>query len=265
MLKQRVITAVLAGIVVLIVLLFGEEIGWRWLVWLCTVAGVAEFSTMFGARWLSISTILSALVVTLIEWFPVTFNHPIYLYLVVAIVLVSPVLTRDPGGLRTTSVLAFGALYIAAGGLSLTSLRALPVGWFWMWLFLIAVWMSDTAAYFVGKAMRGPKLLPEISPGKTVSGMLGGIVGGAVGAVVFGWIAHPVYNGWMFAAVGAIISLAEQLGDLVESAYKRVAGVKDSGRMLPGHGGILDRIDGLIFAAPIAFWLIDHGIRGWFG
>lgn len=265
MLKQRVITAVLAGIVVLFVLLFGEQIGWRWLVWLCTVAGVVEFATMFGARWNGFSTLLSALVVSVVEWFPHTFNHPFYLYVAVAVVLASPVFTRNPGNLRTTAVLAFGTFYIAAGGISLVTLRALPVGWFWMWLFLIAVWASDTAAYFVGKAIRGPKLIPEISPGKTVSGMLGGVCGAAIGAVVFGAIAHPVYDGWMYAVVGALISLAEQLGDLVESAYKRVAGVKDSGRMLPGHGGLLDRIDGLLFAAPLALWIMNHGIHGWFG
>ncbi|EJY55614.1 phosphatidate cytidylyltransferase [Alicyclobacillus hesperidum URH17-3-68] len=264
MLKQRVITAVIAGLVVLFVLLFGGTIGWRWLVWMCTVAGVVEFSVMFGRRWYGPPTVFGALLVTLIEWFPHALYHPFLLYLIVAIVFAVPVFTRSPADLKPFSMLVFGALYIGAGGFALIGIRELPVGWFWLWLFLISIWMSDTAAYFVGRFLGGPKLLPAISPGKTISGMVGGIVGAAVGACVFGWIAHPMHVG-MYALLGALISVTGQLGDLIESAYKRSAGVKDSGKLLPGHGGLLDRIDSLLFAAPFALWMVEIGLHGWFG
>ncbi|SIS90128.1 phosphatidate cytidylyltransferase [Alicyclobacillus vulcanalis] len=257
MLKQRVVTAVVAGLVVLFVLLFGGLTGWRCLVWIATLAGVMEFCLMFGQRWFSPSAWFGAVAVTLADWLPRQAFHPFLLFLAVAVVFLLPVVTRRPDDLRTYAVTAFGAFYLAAGGASLISLRGLPEGWFWIWLFLVAAWMCDTAAYFVGRWVQGPKLLPAISPKKTVSGAVGGILGAVIGAWVFGALADPRYGGWVSAAVGLLVAVAGQAGDLVESAYKRAAGVKDSGRMLPGHGGVLDRIDSLLFAAPFALWFIS--------
>ncbi|EPZ46232.1 MULTISPECIES: phosphatidate cytidylyltransferase [Alicyclobacillus] len=264
MLKTRVITATVAGLVVLAVLVIGNPTAWRALAWLATVAGVVEFTTMHRAKWFGPLTLYGVLLVSLIEWFPRFFYQPAVLFLVVAIVIAVPVFSLNRVHVQSMAVHTFGALYIAVGGYSLSELRAMPMGWFWLWLLLIAVWMTDTAAYFVGRFVKGPKLLPEISPKKTISGSVGGIFGGAIGAVIFGAIAYPTYALWIYALLGAVISVFGQFGDLIESAYKRAANVKDSGKLLPGHGGMLDRIDSLLFASPFAFWIIVHGVHGWF-
>ncbi|MBP5308566.1 MAG: phosphatidate cytidylyltransferase [Clostridia bacterium] len=117
---------------------------------------------------------------------------------------------------------------------------------------------TDTFAYFVGSLIKGPKLCPAISPKKTVSGAIGGVLGGILGAVavyfVYGSFGGSVPPWWFCLAVGAVGSVLTEFGDLVESAVKREVGVKDMGRLLPGHGGIMDRIDGISFACPFIYF-----------
>lgn len=126
---------------------------------------------------------------------------------------------------------------------------------------LAVTWIGDSAAYFAGKAWGRRKLIPSVSPGKTVVGAVAGLVSGAVVGVLF---AQLVFTAWLRvplgpvlgAVGGAILALAAQVGDLAESVLKRDAGVKDSGRLLPGHGGVLDRFDALFFAIPVAYWFL---------
>ena len=132
---------------------------------------------------------------------------------------------------------------------------------------LLATWAGDTSAYFTGHALGRRKLAPAISPGKTVEGSLGGVVGSvAVAALVaHWWLADlPVRSVSVPAAagIGLALAVATQLGDLVESALKREAGVKDSGTLLPGHGGVLDRLDALLFAFPLTWFLLSLVWRG---
>lgn len=120
-------------------------------------------------------------------------------------------------------------------------------------LFFVLVWTADSVAYFVGRAVGKIKLAPHVSPGKSVEGVIGGVVAVAIVAVIVGkwvWELSPrVLVEWV--VVAAVTALFSVVGDLTESKMKRIAGVKDSGRILPGHGGILDRIDALTAAAPI--------------
>ncbi|EHH69218.1 phosphatidate cytidylyltransferase [Gluconobacter morbifer] len=137
------------------------------------------------------------------------------------------------------------------GGLSLLWLRHLPAGIPSVLFVLSVVIASDSAAYVTGRIFGGPKLAPTISPGKTRSGALGGLVGAACagGAVAFLSGSGHVAGGF---AWGAVLGMFSQSGDLLESAVKRRLGVKDSGRLIPGHGGLLDRFDGLLAAVPLA-------------
>lgn len=120
-------------------------------------------------------------------------------------------------------------------------------------LLFAAVWANDTAAYFLGPAIGGPKLAPGVSPGKTVAGLVFG-VGAAflAGLAWWGWLGRPLMQG---ALLGLACGLAAELGDLCESALKRAFKTKDSGALLPGHGGILDRFDGMTVAAPVMYYL----------
>jgi phosphatidate cytidylyltransferase len=144
---------------------------------------------------------------------------------------------------------AFGALYIGAPSLALMWLRARePDGALWTVLVLAVAWAADITAFLVGSALKGPKLWPQFSPNKTWSGFIGGLLAATLAAVAVGhfWL-EPL--SWPKAAgVGLFAGLATMAGDLWESMLKRRFGVKDSGDLIPGHGGLLDRVDGLMFA-----------------
>jgi phosphatidate cytidylyltransferase len=130
---------------------------------------------------------------------------------------------------------------------------------------LILTWVSDIGAFFVGRALQGPKLIPAVSPGKTRSGALGGLVTTIVASWLYvRFVLTPVSSLGMSVAgallFGAVISVAAQIGDLVESLLKREGNVKDSSALIPGHGGLLDRLDSLLFVLPVAYvlfgWLL---------
>lgn len=147
--------------------------------------------------------------------------------------------------------LAAGVLYIGLAGIALIILRHDPSAGRANVIFLIlVVWASDSAAYLAGRALGGPRLWPAVSPGKTWSGAVGGLAG----AMLVGILATAVEPGpWVWAAlVAAVLGLLAQAGDLLESGIKRRFGVKDSSRLIPGHGGLLDRLDGLLASAPAA-------------
>lgn len=143
-----------------------------------------------------------------------------------------------------------GVLYISLPMLALVWLRALPEDGLAMMLWLLmVVWAADVVAYFVGRNLGGPRLAPSISPGKTWSGFCGGLLGAVViGALVT--LANGPFRVVTALGVAAGLAVAAQIGDLAESALKRRAGVKDSSALIPGHGGLFDRVDGLLFAAP---------------
>ena len=157
---------------------------------------------------------------------------------------------------RFPGVLLSGLCYIGPATLALIWLRddAL-VGRANVLFVVLVVWASDIGAYLLGRLIGGPKLAPRLSPGKTWSGAAGGFCS----AVAVGLIAaefEPAGSALPGAVVAASLGIASQLGDLLESALKRHFGVKDSGRLIPGHGGLLDRLDGMLMAAPVAAILI---------
>ena len=145
-----------------------------------------------------------------------------------------------------------GVVYAGAFGLSLLILRHAPADGLMVLLFVFAVvWATDTAAYFGGRAIGGPRLWPAVSPNKTWSGALSGLAGGTVAGVVV-LLAGGIVPGLIGVLVAILLSTCGQAGDLFESWVKRRFGAKDSGTLIPGHGGLMDRVDGLIFAAVAA-------------
>jgi phosphatidate cytidylyltransferase len=158
---------------------------------------------------------------------------------------------HDYASAPTETVLGGKSVMLAAGGL----LLLLPV---------LVTWASDIGAYAVGRAIGKHKLIPSVSPGKTVEGSIGGLLASMLVAAVYTqYVLHPTAHlGFRYApfgalAFGALISVAAQIGDLAESLLKREAGVKDSSHLIPGHGGILDRFDSLLFVLPAAFVLFN--------
>ena len=160
-----------------------------------------------------------------------------------------------------------GMVYLGALFSSLVLLRDLPgrisVDPFgradrgaWLLLFVAAcVWATDTFAYFAGRSFGRRKLAPKLSPGKTVEGFIGGLLGAMVTGGLFAtWIHLPPVVG---LAIGGMAGVVGPLGDLFESALKRELGLKDFGRVMPGHGGILDRFDSLLFVAPLAYLMLS--------
>ena len=164
--------------------------------------------------------------------------------------------------LGAVAVTLLAPLYAGALPAFLLVLRhgAYPMrSWAGTWLVflpLIVTWVCDTAAMFGGRAMKGPKLAPTVSPGKTRSGSAAGVIGGLAVAVIFALLVFPALGIRVSLAalllMAAVWSTMGQVGDLAESLFKREVGVKDSSALIPGHGGVLDRFDSLYFVVPLA-------------
>lgn len=160
------------------------------------------------------------------------------------------------------SITVAGVVYLGWIGSYLISLRHLPGGMWWVLTVLPSVWLADTGAYLVGKAIGKHKMSPRLSPGKTWEGFLGGIIFATLGTplLVWGYLSlgatalglTPLHGLWL----GLVLSLLTPLGDLGESMIKRQVGAKDSGTLLPGHGGMFDRIDSWLWAGVIGYYLI---------
>ena len=148
--------------------------------------------------------------------------------------------------------LAFGVIYIGAPTLAMLWLRDGDRGLEWTGMLFAVTWSADTGAFLVGSLLKGPKLEPRLSPKKTWSGLFGGLLAGTTAAAVFTAVSGLSLSLGAAAGIGLVGSAATVAGDLWESALKRRFGVKDSGGLIPGHGGLLDRVDGLMFAAFIA-------------
>ncbi len=162
-----------------------------------------------------------------------------------------------PAILRDTAAAVLPIVYI---GLPLGALAAVRVtgGRAAVLLLMLTIIVSDSAQYYVGRALGRTPLAPSISPKKTLEGAIGGLVFGTVAFVTAGRVVFPAANLLMLMLVGATISALGIVGDLFESLLKRSAGVKDSGALIPGHGGVLDRIDSWLFAAPVYYVFVRY-------
>jgi len=158
-----------------------------------------------------------------------------------------------PTAAARTGLTILGVLYVSLLLTPLALLKRLPDGSDWIFLVLTVTWLSDTGAYFSGRALGRHKLYPSISPGKSVEGAVGGLAS-SIGAAVLARLWYMPQLDWLHGLLIATVGGAlGQAGDLVESMVKRAHGVKDSGWVIPGHGGLLDRIDALLFCAPYVY------------
>jgi phosphatidate cytidylyltransferase len=149
-----------------------------------------------------------------------------------------------------------GAIYIGGSWLCAFNLRAVNPHWL-LFAFLLC-WAGDTAAFYIGKNFGRHKLAPVISPAKTWEGAVASVVGGVLVGGLYAYYLIPSATLAIVLTIGALGNIAGQIGDLVESAYKRWGGVKDSGSSLPGHGGWLDRIDSSLLSIPVVYALVEY-------
>jgi phosphatidate cytidylyltransferase len=168
---------------------------------------------------------------------------------------------RDGAAVDFAVTLA-GILYVGGLGAYFVSLRELEAGAWWVLLVLPAIWLADSGAYFIGRRFGKRKLSPRLSPKKTWEGYLGGLFVGIAGTVLLGYLWNLVgspefeISPLQSALLGGVLAAVTTLGDLGESMIKRQFGVKDSGNILPGHGGAFDRIDSWLWGAPIGYFII---------
>lgn len=184
----------------------------------------------------------------------------IVLYIIVSFIVM--VLNHKNITFNDTSATIIGNIYITVSLMHIYLIRILPDGKLYIWLPFLIAWLTDTFAYFTGYFLGKHKLIPSVSPKKTVEGSVGGIVGAVIIVILFQVICSKFFdckpnylNGVIIAIVCSIMS---QFGDLAASCIKREHNVKDFGNIMPGHGGILDRFDSVIYISPILFILLNY-------
>ncbi len=275
MLRQRTISAAILVPPLLGVLALGGPWIAALVVVLTGLAAIETFRLLRRAGYLSLPSLgtLLALVMVLDAAVPQLEGSGLLVGAVGIILLAVFALSLpDPrDGLATWATTVFGAVYASLLGFVMrvaTAVPDLPADALlaplgaergWILLLVLVVWAYDTGAYFAGSRIGGPKFLTHISPSKTYAGLIGGLVVATVvaGAVLAGLGESPIAA----LLVGPLLGLAAQAGDLAESMLKRAAGAKDSGTLIPGHGGILDRVDSFVFAAPALMLYVVATVR----
>lgn len=255
-LRLRIVSALVLAAVVLIVTVWG---GWPFRIVWVLVAGLVAY------EWLSMASrnhAVAAAIAVILSGLLLGFSpasQPALAGVAAAAALIGAVLTPRVAGRFTLELC--GVAYALAFALITPALRSLPeLGLaIIIWSFAV-VWFTDIAAYFTGRKLGGPKLMPSVSPGKTWSGAIGGTIAGTLGGYAV-WALTPAAAqavGPALVVLGSLVaSIFSQMGDLFESSLKRRFGAKDSSHLIPGHGGFLDRLDGywavLVFAGMVLF------------
>lgn len=276
---KRVLTAVILIPVVLVLVFLPPYLQWLFTAATAVVAALAgwEFLGLAKAKGanpprLAVAIAILALFAVWGQWQDADRFLPAYGVLCLALLLLCTFASPTERMLPDTASSIFCLFYTGLTLIALPALREQANGPSLVLFLLIAVWAGDTAAYYVGRAWGRHKLAPRISPNKSWEGSVASVAGSALAAAGLVGLAELLSRRnimvlfyadesvWYWVGMAVLVNVAAQVGDLAESALKRSAGVKDSGSILPGHGGVLDRIDALLLAAPVLWYaqVIHH-------
>lgn len=259
MLRTRVLSAVL-GIPLILFVLYFKGLYLYLFVAAISIVGLFEYyramsninintNKMFGY--------ITVMIYYLMFLMPITFDRPGFIVAFSVMVLFTIEIITQKHNITEISITLMGIVYIPFLFSHLLFIEKLRYGSIIIWLPFLTAWFADTFAYFVGVYMGRVKLCPKISPKKTVEGFFGGIIG----SVVFSAISGLIINSFgidikiiHFVITGFLCAIASVLGDLAASYIKRYTGIKDFGNIIPGHGGILDRFDSILFTIPVIYY-----------
>jgi len=267
MLWKRVLSAIV-GIPILIFTVYYGGIPFFLSVALLVFLGLQEFYQFIKNKGINLPKVIfitNGMIFICLSFFNIH-GGPVFdcflLYILISIFLTQIFYNEQKNALTNTSVTFLGIVYIGWLATHLIYLRNMNDGFFYLILVLLVTWANDTGAYFVGINLGKHKLCPKISPNKTIEGAIGGLISSLLAIFLIGWWINKILPNFTFIlphliGLGFIISLAAQFGDLVESLFKRDAGIKDSSNLIPGHGGILDRFDSLLFTVPVVYYYLQ--------
>jgi phosphatidate cytidylyltransferase len=256
---KRWATGVIAVPILFLTIAYGAETLFALLIIIAALVGVTEYNRMvFGTGlWREkVETLAVALLILIAAAVRDRALLVAVLAFAVMVILMLNLLRIRQEGLDMSRVgkVILGVMYVPLLMSHFILIRQEPEGIRWIFFILVLAFSGDIAAYYVGRGIGRRKLLPEVSPGKTVEGTIGLFAGSIIGCILFRQLFFPILPVLHTVILGLVGSVAGQLGDLCESALKRTAGVKDSGTLLPGHGGILDRLDCLMFITPFVYY-----------
>lgn len=256
---QRWVTGIILAAILLAVIILGPVKLLTAVIILFVAGGVWEYNgIVFGKGFVKekVESIIFAILIPVAMYLG---NHQILTALIALMVVVVFIVflwrvREDTFDVNSVAKVIFGIVYIPLLTSHFILLRKLDSGIYWIILVLVIAIIGDTVALYVGKTLGKRKLLPLVSPGKTVEGTIGLIVGATVAASLYGYFLMPAISLIHFIILGFTGSIIGQLGDLCESAIKRNYGRKDASSLLPGHGGLMDRMDSLMFVAPFVYY-----------
>ncbi len=271
MLKDRLIVGILGAIFAIALLLFGNELLIGIIISVIALVGLTEMYNALGFFKNNIPLAVIGYIASVVLLF-ITAPGGLYgfyllmgftplVFAFITVLLIYMIITHEKTSFSDVSKCFFSTLYVIFFFIHLILISKHTDGKFLIWIPIIIAWLSDTMAYTFGKLFGKHKLIPTVSPKKTVEGAIGGVFGGVVFMLIYGVVCAVGFSKdikWialiMLGITGAILS---QFGDLAASWIKREHGIKDYGNLLPGHGGVMDRFDSVLVVAPFVFYYIQ--------
>lgn len=254
----RVISALVAIPILLFFVISGGYV-FRLGIGIISIIAIYEYTKAYKVS--NINVIWPNIIIGLILTYTLMFidksNYSILVVYFITLISMAMPIFNEKYNIISSAVTLIGYIYIVNFFALLIPIREHKYGFNLIWLVIIISFFCDTFAYYVGKNFGKHKLCPAVSPKKTIEGSIGGILGSVIGVALWGYFSTSVPFTWTSLIILAIVaSIISQIGDLSASLVKRYVGVKDYGKIMPGHGGILDRFDSILFTAPVVYCYI---------